>query len=278
MAIQVNNTNTASVTLSPGTAAGALVLGGQGNAASGLNSGILGSDLGSASGTSSAIVGASNGSALGTNSAVIANSSGYVSGSYSIAAGGLSSNITSSSSGAFACNTSSTIAGNSVVLGGSYGGNRFIQGHVAIPASAAPIGFNIGASQAGFLVLGAETYNATPRLLTSTNFGGTGFDFNQLSLQSSTPTAYYFKGTVVAYINTGAAKSWTFDGLMRTNSPDGFVGTPTIASNFADAGTSTWTVTLSFDSGNRALAVTAVGSSTNTVRWVCKLETTEVSY
>lgn len=212
------------------------------------------------------------------NSFVIGGYSNTVTGDSSGAVGGSSNSITGGAGGSFGSTNSSTLAGNSIILGGTYGGNRFIQGHVSIPASYAPVAFTAGASQAGMLVLGAVTTNSTPKVLTSANYGGMTFDFNQLSLPSSQAAAYYFKGTVVAYINYGASKGWTFEGIMKTGLPSGFVGTPTITSGFSDAAASSWTVTLSFDSANRALAVSVVGASSDTVRWVCKLETTEVQF
>lgn len=256
----------------------AVVAGGYSNTASDINAAVIGGYNNTSGNSNSAVVGGNNNQIYGSDSGVFGGTSNNINGSSSVAVGGTAANISSSASGTFASSNSTILAGNSVSIGGSYGGNRFIQGYVAIPACYAPVSYSAGVSQGGFLVLGAETYNASPKLLTSVNYFGSGYDFNQLSLPSGNPAAYYFKGTVVAYINTGAAKSWTFEGLMKTGSPNGFVGTPTIVSNFSSSGTSTWAVTLSFDSSSRALAVTATGDASNTVRWVCKLESTEVTY
>jgi hypothetical protein len=46
----------------------------------------------------------------------------------------------------------------------------------------------------------------------------------------------------------------------------------------ADAGASSWIVALSADTTNGGLAVTVTGQAATTIRWVCKIETTEMTY
>jgi len=94
-------------------------------------------------------------------------------------------------------------------------------------------------------------------------------------------SAVYFRGTVIANVTGGGnTKSWTFDGQIKrgANAAATTLTGSTVASPYGDAGASTWTVALSADTTNGGLAVTVTGQASTTIRWVCRLETTEVSY
>jgi hypothetical protein len=45
-----------------------------------------------------------------------------------------------------------------------------------------------------------------------------------------------------------------------------------------DTGASTWIAAISADTTNGGLAVTCTGQASTTIRWVCKVETTEMTY
>jgi hypothetical protein len=166
----------------------------------------------------------------------------------------------------------------STVSGGAYGSTRGVIGYHAFPACNGPIlPVPGGLSQAGLLVLGAETTDATPTVIRSNTSAAS--TTNQLILPNN--SAYYFKGSVIANVTgAGATKSWTFDGQIKrgANAAATTLTGSTVSSPYADAGASTWAAALTADTTNGGLAVTVTGQAGTTIRWVCKLETTEVAY
>jgi hypothetical protein len=166
----------------------------------------------------------------------------------------------------------------STVSGGAYGSTRGVIGYHAFPACNGPIlPVPGGLSQAGLLVLGAETTDATPTVIRSNTSAAS--TTNQLILPNN--SAYYFKGSVIANVTgAGNTKSWTFDGQIKrgANAAATTLTGSTVSSPYGDAGASTWAVALTADTTNGGLAVTVTGQAGTTIRWVCKLETTEVTY
>jgi len=166
----------------------------------------------------------------------------------------------------------------STVSGGAYGSTRGVIGYHAFPACNGPIlPVPGGLSQAGLLVLGAETTDATPTVIRSNTSAAS--TTNQLILPNN--SAYYFKGSVIANVTgAGNTKSWTFDGQIKrgANAAATTLTGSTVSSPYADAGASTWAAALTADTTNGGLAVTVTGQAGTTIRWVCKLETTEVAY
>ena len=166
----------------------------------------------------------------------------------------------------------------SSVSGGAYGSTRGVIGYHAFPACNGPIvPVPGGLSQAGLLVLGAETTDATPTVIRSNTSAAS--TTNQLILPNN--SAYYFKGSVIANVTgAGDTKSWTFDGQIKrgANAAATTLTGSTVSSPYADAGASTWAAALTADTTNGGLAVTVTGQAGTTIRWVCKLETTEVTY
>jgi hypothetical protein len=166
----------------------------------------------------------------------------------------------------------------STVSGGAYGSTRGVIGYHAFPACNGPIlPVPGGLSQAGLLVLGAETTDATPTVIRSNTSAAS--TTNQLILPNN--SAYYFKGSVIANVTgAGDTKSWTFDGQIKrgANAAATTLTGSTVSSPYGDAGASTWAVALTADTTNGGLAVTVTGQAGTTIRWVCKLETTEVTY
>ena len=173
--------------------------------------------------------------------------------------------------------TNTADGGASAVIGGLYGTTKGIVGYAVMPASASPIESKAGVSQSGVLVLGVQTTSATPaKVKSDTNTAGAA---NQLILQNN--SAVYFKGSVIANVTgAGDTKAWTFDGQIKrgANAASTVLTGSTVSSPFGDAGTSTWTVALAADTTNGGLAVTVTGQASTTIRWVCKLETTEVAF
>jgi hypothetical protein len=215
------------------------------------------------SGASSAIVGGVANVSSGLVSFVGGGASNSASGSYSTVSGG---------------NSNSANASYTFVSGGSYGTTRAIIGNHVFPSCNAPIATSTGVSQAALLVLGAATTDATATVLTSTTSAASGT--NQVTLPNN--SAYYFKGSVIAgKTAAGDTKGWTIEGVIKRGAGVGttaLVGTPTVVSTYADAGAATWAVTATADTTNGALAITVTGQAATTIRWVAKIETTEMTF
>jgi hypothetical protein len=149
-----------------------------------------------------------------------------------------------------------------VVFGGAYNSTR-------------------GDAQAMLLVLRAATTDATATVLTSN--GGSASTTNQVILPNN--AAYYFKGSIIANV-TGAADgaAWSFEGAIMRGANAGstvLIGTPMlnrVAVANGSGGSGSWVVALTADTTNGGLAVTVTGVASTTIRWVAKVETTEVTF
>jgi hypothetical protein len=161
---------------------------------------------------------------------------------------------------------------------GFYATSRGVGGYHAFGANVAPIENANGISQAGLLVIGKQTTNATPTVLVSdTNAAGTT---NQIILPNN--SAYFFTGEVVAGVTGGGnTKGWTIEGVIKRGAnaaSTALVGTPTVTSTYADAGASTWVIAVTADTTNGGLAVTFTGQAATTIRTVAKISTVEMTY
>jgi hypothetical protein len=166
----------------------------------------------------------------------------------------------------------------SSVICGSRGSARSISGNTVFSASANPIADTSGITQAALLVLARQTTDATATALTSdTAAAGTT---NQVILPNN--SAYFFKGSVIANV-TGAANgaAWSFEGaIMRGANAAStvLIDTPSVNRVAASAGATAWTIALTADTTNGGLRVTVTGVAATTIRWVAKVETTEVTF
>ena len=247
--------------------------GGIGNVASGAYSAVVGGHN-TASGNGSFVGGGglnSSGSptfantASGLDSAVVGGEGNQATANWTISAGGLL-NIANS-------NCSS-------IIGGSYGTTRSIDGNLVFPAQN-QIFSSAGQIQSSLLILGVQTTDATATVLRSNTSAASGT--NQVILPNN--SAYYFKGSIIANV-TGAADgaAWSFEGaIMRGANAAStvLIGTPSItrvAVANGSGGSSSWVIALSADTTNGGLAVTVTGVASTTIRWVAKVETTEVTY
>jgi len=164
------------------------------------------------------------------------------------------------------------------ILGGGYGSTRSITGFIAMPANNGATGaYNTGGAQAGLLIVGTQTTNATATVLTSDNGAGSGT--NQVILPNN--SAYYFTGEVISGVTGGGnTKGWEIAGVIKRGANAGattLVGS-TVTSLYADAGAATWSIALSADTTNGGLAVTFTGQASTTIRTVCQIRTTEMTY
>jgi butyrate kinase len=126
--------------------------------------------------------------------------------------------------------------------------------------------------------LGRQTTDATPTVLASNSL--TASTTNQVILPNN--SAYYVKGSVIATVTGGGnTKSWDFIATIKRGAnaaATSIVGAVILNTIAQDAGASTWVVAVTADTTNGGLAVTVTGQAATTIRWVCKLESTEVTY
>jgi len=166
----------------------------------------------------------------------------------------------------------------SAIISGEAGTTRSIIGNHVFPACSGPISASQGVQQSALLVLGVQTTDATATALRSNNSAaGTT---NQVILPNN--AAYYFKGSCIANV-TGAANgaAWSFEGaIMRGANAAStvLIDTPSVNRVAASSGATTWTIALTADTTNGGLTVTVTGVASTTIRWVAKVETTEVTF
>ena len=225
--------------------------GGQQNQATGIASVVVGGGFNSV---------AYGNSASGISSVVGGGVGNNASGAYSVVCGGYNNTSDSSYSTSFGYRALTRAINNNFVIStrNSYG--------------------TFGTSQTGILVISKQTTDATSTVLTSDN--NTASTTNQVILPNN--SAYTFKGTMIANVTGGGnTSSWEFRGCIKRGAGVGttaLVGTPRIDNIGYDAGASTWAFTLTADTTNGGLAVTVTGQASTTIRWVAKIETTEVTY
>jgi len=200
-----------------------------------------------------AIGGGSN-ACYGANSAVFGGESGYVASnkSYSLVLNGWDSHVNESYSVAIGTEAQSDIIGKLVYASGKFAAR--------------------GDAQGGQFILRADTTDATATVLTTNN--STAAATNQIVAASD--TCIMFSGTIVAMQNGAQDQGgWEIKGLLKN---DG--GTTTLVSSniqtFSDG--NSWTVALSADNTNNALAITCTGEAAHNIRWVANISTSEVTY
>jgi hypothetical protein len=199
----------------------------------------------------------------GLASAVLTGLANTASGSYSVVLGG---------------NANTATGNNSSVLSGAYGTSRGLVGNTTFAASNSPVAVLVGASQSSLLVLGKQTTDATPTALCSNgNAAGTT---NQVILPNN--SAYFFRGEVVSgKTAAGDTKGWTIEGVIKRGAnaaSTALVGVPTVTSTYADLGAATWDIAVTADTTNGGLRVTFTGQAATTIRTVCQIRTTEMTY
>lgn len=131
---------------------------------------------------------------------------------------------------------------------------------------------SVGDAQGAKYILRADTTDATATVLTTNN--GTPASWNQIVAASD--TCIMFSGTLVAMQNGAQDQGgWEIKGLLKN---DG--GTTTLVSSniqtFDDG--NGWTVALTADNTNNALAITCTGEAAHNIRWVANIQTSEVTY
>jgi hypothetical protein len=210
----------------------------------------------------------------GYNNGVYANTASGVSSVVGGGTGNNNSGLVGVLGGGYFNTTNSTCGS---IIGGAWGTTRGITGYTVFPACLQPVAGVNGASQASLLILGRATTDATATVLTSDSSAANGT--NQVILPNN--SAYYFRGEVVSGVTGGGnTKGWYIEGVIKRGANAGattLVGS-TATSLYADAGAATWTIGLTADTTNGGLAVTFTGQAATTIRTVCQIRTTEMTY
>lgn len=243
--------------------------GGMRNTASGLGAVVVGGGDGTAtyantaSGAASFVGSGINNTVNNSYSTVVGGGLNSASGQYAFVGGG----YFNSANGSF-----------STVAGGTFGTARSIVGNTVFGANFIPITFASGVSQAALLVLAVQTTDATATALRSdANAAGTT---NQVILPNN--SAYLFKATVISNVTGGGNTSaWKLEGAIKRGANAAsttIVGLVTTTLLAQDAGAATWAIAATADTTNGGLRITFTGQASTTIRTVCKVETTEVTF
>jgi hypothetical protein len=247
--------------------------------ASGNNSVICGGTNNTTSGAQETFVGSGSGNNVSAPQAFlgggVSNSCG---GTQAFLGGGSGNNAGGSQSVVCGGSSNNADAGQSFVSGGRYGFTRGIAGFHAFPACNVPIALLAGCTQAGLLLQGRQTTDATATVLAS-NANAVAAT-NQVTLPNN--SAYSFSGEVIAGV-TGAGDSarWTINGAIKRGANAAstvMIGTPTVVMTHFDAGASTWVVAVTANTTLGCITVTVTGAAATTIRWVCRINTTEMTY
>ena len=253
------------------------------NVASGAWSVVCGGSKNTASGLGAVVVGGGDGTSTYANTA--SNNGTFIGGGIlnnvggqygAIVGGGLSN---ASGQYGFVGGGYNNLAngGFSTVSGGGFGTARSITGNTVFGASFIPIAFATGVSQAALLVLAVQTTDATATVLRSDNNAASGT--NQVILPNN--SAYFFRGEIISGKTAGGdTKGWTIEGVIKrgANAAATTLVGSTVTSLYADAGAATWTIGLTADTTNGGLTVTFTGQAATTIRTVCQIRTTEMTY
>jgi len=252
--------------------------GGSGNIASAQQSGICSGNGNTASSFYSFVGGGQSNTASATNSTVSGGLSNTASGNHAVVSGGFTNNASATAATIAGGDNNSANGQGSFVSGGYRGTARSIQGYHVFPACNEPIASTSGVTQSALLLLGRQTTDATATVLTSNNSAAA--TSNQVTLPNN--SAYSFSGEVIAGV-TGAGDSarWTIDGAIKRGAnaaSTAMVGTATVTMTHFDAGAATWVVAVTANTTLGCITVTVTGAAATTIRWVCKINTTEMTY
>lgn len=165
----------------------------------------------------------------------------------------------------------STSSGNySTIINGTQASDNGIWGKCVIGSAI------VGGGQKAFAQLRALTADLTATILASN--GAAAGATNQVILPNN--SAYAFTGTVVARQQAAGgtqSAAWKIEGLIRREanaaSTTLVTSTVTVISNVPG-----WTLSLSADTTNGGLAVTATGAAATNIKWLAVVESAEITY
>ena len=255
------------------------ICGGNGNTASSSQSFVGGGQSNTAqTSTHATVCGGNTNTASGQYAFVGGGTSNTASGARSAILGGLSNTASSSTSTICGGDSHTANSAHSFIAGGMRGTSRSIVGYHVFPACFQPIADFPGATQSALLLLARQTTDATATVLASDN--NAAATTNQVTLPNN--SAYYFRGSVIAGVTgAGDSKSWTFEGAIKRGAnaaSTAVVGSVILNTIAQDAGASAWIIAITANTTLGCIAVTVTGAAATTIRWVAKLETTEMTY
>lgn len=154
-----------------------------------------------------------------------------------------------------------------------YGAKASQQGKIAFGTTV--FSATSGQSQYGKIILVAETTTTTAVALTSN--GAAAGTANQLILASGQAMA--IQGTLIAKVSgTGAMAGWNITGIVSNNGGTMAVSGLALTAIGADSITLGAQPTIAVDNTNKGVTITSGYKSATNIRWVCCLNTSEVTY
>ena len=244
--------------------------------ASGASSTISGGYANRASGGWSAVGGGDYNWSTGLESVIAGGYANVASASWSTVGGGIGNDATGQGSSVLGGLNNEATGLYSAVMGGVYGKTRGVTGYHAFPACYAPISSTAGATQAGMLLLGVQTTDATPTVLRSTTAAaGTA---NQFILQNNMAAMLN-----IAVFGWDGTDFYTVDVTNAMITRGLGVATTVYSAGYyqflsSGSGTSGWGVAFAADTTNGGLKITVTGASSKTIRWVARILSTEVQF
>lgn len=238
--------------------------------ASGNGSTISGGQYNSATG-SLTTVGGGNSNAATSNYAAVGGGSGNTASGYFSAVGGGSVNVASGDYAAIRGGSNNTASGSYSVAGG----NSAIASLYGEHTQAGGYFSTYGDAQTSILVA---------RNTTTNGLGGTSLKLDGSSERLTIPasTAWQAQISIVArHAATGDCASWTYtclitrDGSNNTAIPGNISNSP-VQTDYSGVGNA-WTVAITADDTNEALQIGVTGETAKTIKWVARVELTEVS-
>jgi hypothetical protein len=136
-----------------------------------------------------------------------------------------------------------------------------------------------GDAQNGRFVFRSDTTDATAEAMTTNN--NTASTNNQVVLPNN--SVYGFTGTVIARENSAQTNDfavWEIKGgaVRAANAASTTLGSYNINKISESTGAANWSIALSADTTNGAVAITVTGEASHSIRWVATVNTTEVTY
>ena len=229
----------------------AIVVGGISNTAIGLQSFVGGGQGNSASTTQSAVGGGLNNTASGSNSFVGSGQLNTASGALSVIAGGFTN---------LASETISFVGGGANAVASHYGQSAHASGMYAAN----------GDAQTSVFVARNTTNNA---VATELFLDGTGV---RLTIPSG--SAYSFRALVTGETSSAAsAAGYEIRGIIKNSGgATSIVGA--VVQTVLGEDVAAWNATVVADNANDALVVQVTGAAATTIRWVARVETSEVVF
>ena len=164
------------------------------------------------------------------------------------------------------------------IVGGARGKTRW-QGHTVLGGHGDTVMGSNGGQQAGLTVYQRQTTDATPTTI-STMSNSSGDTLRLVTLPNN--SAYGFTITLVAAVTGGGNSSmWKYQGLIKRGGNAGstaIVGSVVKDRIAYDSGASAWDADAAADTTNGSIKITVTGQSSTTIRWLARIETTELTY